>query len=183
MKKLKYGLKVWHLFRVFVLLFIIALPRVTWAVYCENDPVNSVDPLGLDRSLYINGHAWINVDTYDANGNKNGNVILEYGPSFGSGSDFYFRNPRTFYSLFGKNAVCVAFLQSNATQDQRLLDHWRDLQREDAYPYGLFNWDTCLYLAGVNFDYGMTPPQTPLYIPPAPNDNVQTGPKTYMGNF
>jgi uncharacterized protein RhaS with RHS repeats len=49
--------------------------------YVGNDPMGWIDNKGKDRTLYLNGHMWIEVDTWDQNNTKTGTIILDYGPA------------------------------------------------------------------------------------------------------
>jgi len=48
-----------------------------------NDALSSVDPFGLDRTVYFFLHMWIEVDQYDASGNVTGRVALNFSPVLG----------------------------------------------------------------------------------------------------
>src|SRR5205823_5094867 len=55
--------------------------------YVAADPLRAVDPEGLDRTIWFFGHAWIEVDVYDAQGRVTGRVALNFAPESGK-SDY-----------------------------------------------------------------------------------------------
>ena len=51
--------------------------------YVGNRVTVFIDKMGLDRTAWFMGHAWLEVDTYDKQGNKSGSVALHSAPESG----------------------------------------------------------------------------------------------------
>jgi len=161
MKKFIYFINVRGLVRILAILTIIALPRSSWAVYCENDPVNSLDPLGLDRTVYFAGHSWITVDTYDANGNKSGSTILSFTPNHTddtnpNGSDFTTPNNPWFKQFNGLT------IQSCREADEKLVRDWnimKNSKKQFTWNVAQNCWLVTLYFAydGIDDTAGINP--------------------------
>jgi len=96
--------------------------------YCENDPVNFVDSVGLDRTIVCAGHMWLVVDTYDASGRVTGHVMIDLAPQFVRG------NPGADWRIAPPGSSAQWWLphwaiKSNRQADERLVEMWRS-QRE-----------------------------------------------------
>jgi RHS repeat-associated protein len=132
--------------------------------YVSNDPVNWVDALGLDRTPYFFGHAWIEVDTWDKNCCKTGRITLDLAPDilFGAGdSDWRIGDasnvpyPRWFSIT----------IKSSCEEDKQLLSDWETMRdhsntRWNGYPFN------CVRAACAFFRSGMQQsPQSPQQSP------------------
>lgn len=93
--------------------------------YAAADPLRSVDPEGLDRTVWFFGHAWIEVDVYDAQGNVTGRVALNFAPESGK-SDYQVMHPRhiVYPQWLGYD------IKSSQFEDELLVREWRRLQRD-----------------------------------------------------
>lgn len=116
--------------------------------YVENNPISFVDPLGLDRTLYFFGHAWIVVDTWDDCCRKTGSVMLDFAPrtAFGQDtSDFGIQDPGVnFYPTFMHWT-----LKSTCKQDKKLLEDWQTMRDYSTVKYNVFPyncWSFAFYL-------------------------------------
>ena len=93
--------------------------------YAAADPLRSVDPEGLDRTIWFFGHAWIEVDTYDAQGRVKGRTALNFAPEFGK-SDYQFVQPRNmvYPHLIGYD------MKSSQLDDELLVREWERLKKD-----------------------------------------------------
>lgn len=93
--------------------------------YAAGDPLRAVDPEGLDRTVWFFGHAWVEVDVYDAQGNVTGRVALNFAPESGK-SDYQVIMPRNivYPHLIGYD------IKSSQLDDELLVREWRRLQRD-----------------------------------------------------
>ena len=94
--------------------------------YVSADPARSVDPEGLDRTIWFFGHAWIEVDVYDAQGKVTGRVALNFAPEGSGKSDFQVFRPRQIFypSWFGYD------IKSSRLDDELLVREWERLRKD-----------------------------------------------------
>jgi RHS repeat-associated protein len=136
--------------------------------YVSNNPVNWIDALGLDRTLYFSGHAWIEVDAWDKNCCKTGRITLDLAPDilFGVGdSDWRIGDPSSvpYPRLFSIT------IKSSCEEDKQLLRDWETMRdhsntRWNGYPFN------CVTAACAFFRSGMqqspkSPQQSPTSKP------------------
>ncbi len=93
--------------------------------YVAGDPLRAVDPEGLDRTIWFFGHAWIEVDVYDAQGRVTGRVALNFAPESGK-SDYQVMLPRQIIYPH----VAGYDMKSSQLDDELLVREWRRLQRD-----------------------------------------------------
>jgi len=93
--------------------------------YVSGDPLRAVDPEGRDRTVWFFGHAWIEVDVYDAQGKVTGRLALNFAPESGK-SDYQVIMPRNIVYPH----VVGYDIKSSQFEDELLLKEWRRLQKD-----------------------------------------------------
>jgi RHS repeat-associated protein len=141
--------------------------------YVGNDPVNWLDAFGLDRVLYFFGHMWIILDTYDESGQKNGECMLDFAPSFDKDeSDFRIDTADPVYpSWFPVKRLATSWIE-----DESLLAQWQAHRRANVIRYNIIP-NNCITIALKMFWAGIPKappfrpslPRTPLEIPRYPS--------------
>ncbi|MFO1501700.1 MAG: RHS repeat-associated core domain-containing protein [Verrucomicrobiota bacterium] len=93
--------------------------------YAGGDPLRAADPEGLDRTVWFFGHAWIEVDVYDAQGKVKGRLALNFAPESGK-SDYQVLMPRNIIYPH----VAGYDIKSTQLEDELLLREWKRLQND-----------------------------------------------------
>jgi hypothetical protein len=126
--------------------------------FVGNSPPDSIDVFGFDRRICFAGHCWIEVDTYDTNGNVNGSLALNFSPESGK-SD---------YQIYPTNQIpyprwTYCTYSSSQQADQTLLNQWKNMQNNPQnYPsWGPFH--NCIWCSFKYGQYGIQPPYQPPY--------------------
>jgi RHS repeat-associated protein len=126
--------------------------------FVGNSPPDSIDVFGFDRRICFAGHCWIEVDTYDPNGNVNGSLALNFSPESGK-SD---------YQIYPTNQIpyphwTYCTYSSSQQADQTLLNQWKNMQNNPQnYPsWGPFH--NCIWCSFKYGQYGIQPPYQPPY--------------------
>jgi len=104
--------------------------------YSLANPYRYVDPEGMDRSVYFAGHAWIEVDVYDAQGRVKGRVVLNFAPEYlwnPGQPDFRVMSTR---DVFYPRAIRYN-IKSSREDDEWLVREWKRL----AYDKDTSNWN------------------------------------------
>ena len=90
--------------------------------YVRNGPMNWVDPKGLDRTIHFAGHMWLEVDVYDACGNKTGTTTLSFAP------ERLFNDADTDWGVDVDQQYPFSLnwkIKSDADADNALVDAWK----------------------------------------------------------
>jgi RHS repeat-associated protein len=133
--------------------------------YAAGDPLRSVDPEGLDRTIWFFGHAWIEVDTYDAQGRKTGRLALNFAPE-SDASDFQIYQPR---GIIYPHLLSYT-IESSQLEDELLLREWKRLR---ADPNRAQQWNplkNCVWrsIEYANMEIPMTAQETRKFIDATP---------------
>jgi hypothetical protein len=116
-----------------------------------NNPINAIDPLGLDRVVYGSFHEWIEVDTYDVNGKKAGRQALNFAPE-GNHPSYTIKDPwddnfKMYTRRFREH------IPSSREADEDLLKLWADLKARDSERWN--GWTNCRGVTQKYKEYGI----------------------------